>query len=175
MSHGVPIRAITIVCPVPARISLSRGGDLYWPDELGRRGWVFPVSVVDPGAPEYVETDDPLSVVSLGPIIDLLAFSPMAPRRWALRHGIATVLGAVEPPDFDPEPVPVRRDVTDWLRDNCRGLVLLARDPHDAASVLRGIEKIEAEDDRHAAELRRLLSLPSPVRSTVVVRQAAAA
>jgi hypothetical protein len=122
--------------------------------------------------PQETETGDWLNVVSDAPIVDLLAFSPLARRRWALRRGIATVLGAIEPQYPGSEPVPMHRDVTDWLRNSCRGLVLLACDSHDAAAILRRIERLEAEDDAHADELRRLLALPFPVYSTITVRQA---
>jgi hypothetical protein len=172
MGQGISWRTITITGPAPVRISLSLDGDLYSPDELGRPAWVLPVRVVDPWDSQETETGDWLNVVSHGPIVDLLAFSPLARRRWALRRGIATVLGAVEPQYPGSEPVPVHRDVTDWLRNNCRGLVLLTCDPHDAAGILRRIERLSAEDNAHADELHRLLGLPVPVHSTVTVRQA---
>jgi hypothetical protein len=172
MGHGISWRAITIAGPAPVQISLSLDGDLYWPDELGHPAWVLPVRVVDPWDPQETETGDWLDVVSHGPIVDLLAFSPLAPRCWALRRGIATVLGAIEPQYPGSEPVPVHRDVTDWLRNSCRGLVLLACDPHDAAAILRRIERLEAEDNAHVDDLRRLLALPVPVHSMVTVRQA---
>jgi hypothetical protein len=174
MGHGISWRTITITCPAPVRISLSLDGDLYSPDELGRPAWVLPVRVVDPWDPQETETGDWVNVVSHGPIVDLLAFSPLARRRLALRCGIATVLGAIEPQYPGSEPVPVHRDVTDWLRNSCRGLVLLACDPHDAAGILHRIERLEAEDNAHADDLRRLLALPVPVHSVITVRGAAA-
>ena len=170
---GVPMRAITLVCPAPVRVSLSTtedGGDLYSPDEGGRPAWVFPVHAVDPESPAAIETVDALAGICRGPVYDLVAFSPFAPNCWALRLGLASLLGAIAPQCFEPEPVPVHRDVAGWLRGGCSGIVLLTRDPHARARILRQIAHIEAEDDQHAAELRWLLALPAPVHSVVMVR-----
>jgi hypothetical protein len=49
-SYGIPWKAIAAGCPVPMRISISRGGDQFWPDDSGKLGWVLPVAAVDPGA-----------------------------------------------------------------------------------------------------------------------------
>jgi hypothetical protein len=168
--HGVPMRAIATVCPAPMNIVLDRSGQLYQPDEAGRPAWVFPICCANPDDSAAIEAADPLAVVATGPVIDLLAFSPLALRRWALRRGVATVLGAIEPQYANPDPVPIHRDVTDWLRAGCRGIVLLASEPHEAERVLRECSIIEAEDAPHAAELRRLLTPRPPARPAIRVR-----
>jgi hypothetical protein len=170
IAQGIPVRAVALVCPVPVRIAIDVAGDLYWPDPDGRPAWALPVCAADPIDPRRTETADPAAVVGTGPIIDLVAFSPAAPSRWALRRGAAMVLGAIEPQYLDPPPVPIHRDVTDWLRAGCRGLVLLTRDPHEAGCILRECQTIEAEDAGHAAELRRLVLLPPYCDTRVTVR-----
>jgi hypothetical protein len=170
MRHGVPIRAITAVCPSPARIALDCTGERYWLDDAGESAWVFPVCSADPPGPEAIETSDPAWAISIGPVIDLLAFHPGASGRWALRLGNAVVLGTIEPQYFDPEPVAVHRDITDWLRAECRGIVLLTREPIEAARILRKCMAIEAEDEAHAAALRRLLKAPEPTWPAISVR-----
>jgi hypothetical protein len=169
MRYGVPLRAITTVCPTPTRVALD-GDDRYQPDPSGAPAWIIPVCAVDPGRPDAIEAVDPLGIVGLGPVIDLVAFHPAAPNRWALRYGLATVLGAIEPQYCDSEPVPVHRDITNWLRAECKGIVLLTRDPFEGRRILHQIEPIEAEDERHADELAALLVAPRPMRSRVIAR-----
>jgi len=165
---GVPWKTITIACPAPARITI--GGDLYTPDpDGGRPACILPVCAVDPEIPELIEAGDHEYVVGYGPVVDLIAFAPTARHRWALRLGVATVLGVI-PVQYYAEPVPVHRDVWGWLRAECRGIVLLTRDPREAGRILRQITAIEAEDEQHAAALRRLLRQPPPVYTTVSVR-----
>jgi hypothetical protein len=170
MQHGVPIRAITAVCPAPARITLDRAGERYWLEDAGKPAWIMPVCCADPADPEAIETSDPVAAISTGPVTDLIAFHPEAARRSALRHGNASVLGAIEPQFLDPGPVTVHRCVVDWLRAGCRGIVLLTRDPIEAARILRQCTAIEAEDEAHAAALRRLLKPPEPTWPTVTIR-----
>jgi hypothetical protein len=160
--YGVTVRAIETVCPAPTKISVDRSGEFYQPDEAGRPAWVFPVCCADPEKPDAIETPDPFTAVAAGAVLDLLAFSPVAPGQWALRRGIATVLGAIEPQYLDPVPVPVHRDVTDWLRADCRGIVLLTSHRIEVVRLLHQCRAIEAEDATHAAELRRILAGPPP-------------
>jgi hypothetical protein len=174
IAQGIPIQAITAVCPAPTTIRLvDQAGERYEPDPEGHPAYVFPATTVDPAWPELLEALNPRDVISCGPIVDLVACSPAAPRRWALRTGAAITLGAIEHQYWFPAPVPVHRDVVSWLRAGCKGIVLLTCDPYEASRVLRGVAVIEAEDEAHAAELRRLLYMPAPTTSTVVTRAAA--
>jgi hypothetical protein len=165
-----PRTAIGLVAPALARIATDAQGVLYWPDPDGSPAWLLPVSVVNPWRPGEIEAGDPRDAVCCGPVVDLLAFHPAAPGFWALRRGTATVLGAIEPQHCEPEKVPIHRDVTAWLRGDCRGLVLLAGDRHEAAAILRRISNIDAEDKAHAAELEDLLALPPAVTTIVTTR-----
>ena len=94
LRHGLRSEAIAIF-PVPARIALDGPGERYWLDDAGRLAWVLPVCCADPGDPAVIEAPDPTWAISIGPVIDLLAFHPDAPGRWALRLGNAVVLGAI--------------------------------------------------------------------------------
>jgi hypothetical protein len=102
--------------------------------------------------------DDPHEVISWGAIVDLVAFHPRHPARWALRVGAAEWLGCCEPQYLDPPPVRIWRLPLDWLRADCTGLVILSQEPVDAYRVLSGLHSITAEDAAHAGELRRVLS-----------------
>jgi hypothetical protein len=167
--HGVTMRSIATVCPAPVKVSLDRRGELYHPDEAGRPAWVIPVCVVDPVISDEIEAADPLAVVSAGFVVDLLAFSPAAPGHYATRCGVATVLGCIPPQYCNPEPVPIHRDLTRWLCSECRGLVLLSRDPFEIRRILRHCISIEAENAEHAADLRRMLEMPQPVWPAVTI------
>src|SRR5215469_18982285 len=95
LAAGIPIEAIGAVCPAPTTIKFK--GRRYWPDPAGGPAYVFPATAVEPGQPYLLEADDPVWTVAAGPIVDLVAFSPFGPNRWALRTGAAIVLGAIEP------------------------------------------------------------------------------
>jgi hypothetical protein len=139
-----------------ASISVSRSG-LYQPDPDGGPAFIIPVRVDNPISPEAA---DPVATVRHGELVDLLAFSPAFPHRWALRTGTATWLGAVEAQYLGPAPTPIWRSPLHWLGNDCRGLVLLSRDRRDRYRVLTCPDAIVAEDEEHAAELRKLLEQP---------------
>jgi hypothetical protein len=164
---GIPWRSIASTCPAPTRI--IRRGALYRPDQNGSTAWIIPVCCVDLAWPENIEALDPLDVVSVGQVLDLVAFDPRRQRRFARRCGSGVVLGAIEPQIADPPPVRIFPDITDWLRNECDGLVMLTDERHQAGRILRCIAKIEPEDDQHAAALQRLSELPpfnTPIMTT---------
>jgi hypothetical protein len=168
--HNVPMRAITLVCPAFLKITLD-GDSLFRPDPTGKPALVVMACVADGDCPDCIETDDPEFAISLGATIDLVAFSPQAPGRFALRCGAAAVLGSIKPQYCNPAPVPVHRGVMSWLRSGCRGIVLLTRDRIVAGGILRGISHLEADSIEHAAELRRLMAMPT-VETVVTTRPA---
>jgi hypothetical protein len=171
--RGIPEKAIKLVRPVLMSIALDATGALFRPDPVGKQGWVVPVRTTNLAYPaEWIETADFEDIISCGPTLDLIAFAPTRPGRWALRLGEAPVLGAIEPQDLSPDPVPVHRDVTDWLRSGCRGIMLLTSDPCEAGRILRHCLRVEAEDPAHKVALDRLINLPPYVGTTVTVRQA---
>jgi hypothetical protein len=175
MSFGIALSTITLVCPVPTLIRFcDKAGRRYCRDSSGHRAWVIPVTCVDPERPEEIEAADPIEVIGLGPVIDLIAFHPRAPHQFALRCGVVNALGAIEP-QYMADPVRIFQDVTDWLKAACAGLMLLTPDAHEAGRVLRRIDIVEPAtrgDEEHAAELRRLIALPAfRTLTTVAVRR----
>jgi hypothetical protein len=124
-----------------------------------------PVCAADPVYPEEVETEDPEEVLSAGAVIDLVGFSPEAPGQLARRTGEGIVLGTIPPQLADPEPVRIFTDITDWLRAECKGLVLL-EGGEAAARVLRQIRRIETADQAQAEKLARLVRGPRKTRIT---------
>jgi hypothetical protein len=132
----IPRLAIATVAPAKMRIMRNAAGDRFCPNEAGDPAWCFPVRVLNPARPDEIESDDPLETVGCGAVIDLIAFHPRRRKHWALRTGVATVLGSIEPQYIDPAPVPVHRDVVSWLEAECCGVMLLTRDQHEARRIL---------------------------------------
>jgi hypothetical protein len=149
MRLGIPKRSIELT--VPALINVRLYGDRYRPDPMGAQAFILPVCVGDAARPELIESADPETTISLGHIVDIVAFHPRAPEQWALRCGRATVLGAIPPQYCSPPPVRVHRGVWEWLLSRCDGIVIVTRDPRAAARVLDQIAHIAPGDD----ELRR--------------------
>jgi hypothetical protein len=171
---SVPWRAITKACPAPSKARfVGRDKRLFEPDEDGRAVWVMPACCVDPERPEEIECLDPMAVVATGPLIDLVAFHPARRGRFALRIGNAAVLGAVEPQYLDPDCVPVWDDIADWLRDNCRGIVLLTNDCHQKGRILRRLWSIEAAQPDSVKAWIGLPEYPAPLPPAVFPMPAA--
>src|SRR5262249_3284897 len=145
LAAGIPLEAISLVCPVETRISLNKNGNRFAPDATGCAAWIIPVAVPDPWREDVIEAIDPKAVVASGVIVDLLAFS-FAHQRHALRLGQAVVLGAIEPEYCEPDRVPVHRTAIGWLRAACVGIVLLTKDQFEAGRILRQIDRPLAED-----------------------------
>jgi hypothetical protein len=142
----------------PAFASIQMADGRFQLDTHGdAKAFVLPVRV---GNPLTAEVNDPIKAVRHGTLIDLIALSPAYPNQWALRLGNATWLGAIEPQFLMPEPVPVWRTPLAWLRNDCRGLVLLSPVRSEQYRVLTVCDSIVAEDERHAAELREVLDHP---------------
>src|SRR5713226_352032 len=80
--------------------------DLYMPHADGDPAFITPVLGHFADTPE---STDPRVFVRFGNIIDLLAWDPRYPDRWALRTGAATWLGCVPPQYLEPFPVRVWR------------------------------------------------------------------
>jgi hypothetical protein len=157
---GVPSSAIALAAPAAARITVDRRTGTYQPDDDGRVAFVMPVRVDDPISPE---ASDPSETIRRGPIVDLVAFHPARPLSWAVRTGAAEWLGAVRPQIVEPFPVPVSRAPMGWLRSGCHGVVILSAERISAYGVLTWFTGgIIAEDNEHAAELRRQLERPWP-------------
>jgi hypothetical protein len=147
------------------------GGELYEPDPAaGRLAFITPVRLFEVLTPEAPVP--PGYSIRLGDIVDIVAWHPGRPDRWALRTGAAEWLGAIEPQYMDPSPVHVRRSVLSWFQGACDGLLPLSRSAPDMYRLLTFCTGgLIAEDDLHAAELRRVLERPWSAPSVSVARQ----
>ena len=132
---------------------------LYSPAPGGPIAIITPVRVWSCATPEAPK---PRAYAHWGPIVDLVAWHPADPERFALRVGAAEWLGCIEPQFLDADPVPVHRSVLDWLCAGCVGLVLLSTDPADQYRALCCCHGIVAADPEHGKALRRALSRPWP-------------
>jgi hypothetical protein len=108
-----------------ARIQRTCNGMFYEPAPGGLAAYISPVLVHDELTPE---SRCPAYTARCGRPVDLVAWHPRWPDRWALRTGASGWLGVIWPQYCDPPPVPVRRSVLSWLQRYCTGLVLLSRD-----------------------------------------------
>ena len=155
---GVPDSVIVFGLIGAAHVLLSDDGQTYQPTEHGPRLFITPVRA-EPRTGD-VESPDFELVPAFGALVDLIAWLPQFPGRWALRHGVADALGAIEPQYCLPAPVPVRRHPLSWLRSGGTGLCVLSRDRRDAYRLLSCCDRLEAEDAAHACELRSILERP---------------
>jgi hypothetical protein len=153
IAAGVSRAVITLGLIGAARVAFE--GTAYRPDDDGKAALIVPARV-DPENPHGFETEDPAGAAWLGDIVDLVAFPPELPDRWALRIDVATALGAY----LSPRPVLVHRTPLDWLIAGADGLCLLTGDVHEQQRILSDCHELAAEDAEHAAELRRILRAP---------------
>jgi hypothetical protein len=174
--YGLPWCSITLTCPVPTRVRFTdKARSLFEPDEDGVTVWIIPASCANGARPEEIEAVDPLCCVGTGPIVDLVAFHPECRNRFALRTGAAVVLGAVEPQVLGPDPVSVLADISDWLREGCRGIVLLTSDGHQRGRILRRIGgSIKAADPARVKGDLALPEYPAPRPTPVFAMRAVA-
>jgi hypothetical protein len=138
-------------------------GELWEPDPEGTLAYVTPARV---DRPDTVIAREPWETTRCGEIVDLVAWDPRSPERWATRCG-HTWLGSV--PLNEPFPTLIRRSPLTWLQADCDGVVPLSRDPVEVRYVLGECEHgIQVEDQRHLAELHRLMAQPAvPLKITV--------
>lgn len=138
----------------------SIGNDLYEPDPNGVAALVTPVLAHYCDTPEL---PDPEFAVRCGNIVDLIAWRPKCPARWRLRVGAATWAGSIPPQYCNPDPVRIWRTPLRWLQADCTGLVLLTGERIENYRQLSNCRGgIDAEDEIHAREIRRILNRPWP-------------
>jgi hypothetical protein len=156
---GVPAHCLDLYRMVGvARVRVE--GALYQPDPLGGGAFISPVLAHHVAGPE---TPDPWAFARFGNIVDLVAWDPAHPERWALRTVNATWLGCIPPQYLAPEPVRIWRTPLNWFRSDCTGLVVLARERPEDYRLFAGLASgIIAEDRRHAEEIRSVLQHPWP-------------
>ena len=147
------------------KVRARRDGDLYVPDKDGPPAFVTPVFV------DYADTPElpsPAQAVRFGDLVDLVAWDPRHPHSWALRYGAAEWLGAIEPHISSRRLSPFIAGRSAGCRPGARGLVLLSHEPASQYRLLANIQRIEAEDAAHAAELHGIISRPWPVPTITV-------
>ncbi len=161
VDHGITPGVGTLLVGT-APITLNADRTLYEPDGgvFSTDAFISPVMIEHADTPESAS---PAQAVRFGQLIDLVAWHPAAPERYALRTGAAEWLGAIEPQYLDPEPVVIHRGVLSWLQARATGLVLLGQEPMSRWRVLSACASLQAQGEKHAKELRKALRLPGPV------------
>jgi hypothetical protein len=147
-------------------------GYRYQPDPDGvGRAFISPILAHHP---DTLETPHAWACVRVGNLVDLLAWDPGHPTRWALRTGKASWLGAALPQFCNPPPTEVWRTPLNWFRNDCAGLVALTRDRAEVYRLLSAlIGGIIVEDQAHADEIRGILERPrlTPPITIALTRQ----
>jgi hypothetical protein len=109
--------------------------------------------------------------------IDLCAFAVATPKRFGTAMGNAPVLGLTNitnPASWAFGTVmPIHRTPLGWLRDDCRGVVILDHQ-HAPAALGRALGKLLAEDEEHATELRPMLCSPPVDPRNIIFKKATA-
>ncbi len=152
-SKGIPVKALAEPWAVHVGKVLFVDQHLYVPNRLGNSCLIM--AVIDDG------------------IIDLAAWDPRSGRIGArLGQGGCLGQGQIGRDGFGTHgpALPVWRTPIGWLAAERRGVVIV--DPPIAAHQLAGIT-IEAEDQHHVDDLRRLLVVPPPTIFANAAREAA--
>lgn len=139
-------------------IRLDKGGARWEPDheDGGHFAYITPLRVE---RPDTALSPEPWEAARFGELVDLIAWDPAAPQRWALRVGASSSLGSI--PWGEPFPATIRASPLSWLKADCDGLVLLTRDPVEVRAILGEFEHgIQAESDALTAQLRKLVATP---------------
>lgn len=125
-------------------------GETYQPHPDGEWCFLTPVIIFRPDT--IYNADD-----SEAEVIDIVAWHPATPGRWATRRGAGTVLG-----DIDlAETLFVHQTPLAWLRSGCRGVCFL--DHREIAPALWGFGgKIIAENAAHMRALREACDRARP-------------
>jgi hypothetical protein len=140
--------------------SVQIHGNVFEPSEDGPKAFISPVRGLGTGE---IQWPSPAEVLRFGDIVDLLAWNPASPGRWALRRGSATALGIVQPQILDPAPVRVHGSPLGWFQSGGDGLALLSHQSVDVRNVLMQLRGIVADDQTHRRALIAILSRPLPV------------
>ncbi len=147
-------------------------GNLYAPSDDGQPAVIQPVFEWVSGGP-YLDKEGRLLPEAPEPELtlpDLIAWHTSDPSRWWTRRGEPALLlggGALEAAAKAESPLKVYRDPLSWLRNACRGVVLIAREGLESAFV--GIRHLDAQDLEHGQELHAWLHQPDPFLPVVRV------
>lgn len=169
---GVDLMDIRLGLVGVTRGRLANLHQLFESDDSGALAYVTPVRV-DPFHPLSIESPRAASAVRVGDIVDIVAWHPAFPGKFALRVGAATALGLIEPQYLEPDPVRIHRGPLGWLRAGCQGLAPLSSTPADVYRLLTQCRAIVAEDREHAQALRTMLERPWPIPLITIAQQEA--
>jgi len=135
----------------------ARTGGFYEPCAAGQPALIVPVCW-----PEHHEgLITPL--ITLWPIIDLIAVRADYPANWLWRTGTAWALGGHLLEDWQGEPVPVVATPLDWLRAAGGAVCVLDwADNSPAWPILRRLPHIVASDDLLARRLAQAIDRTAP-------------
>lgn len=168
---GAGISARMIV-PFVRSALITVTDDLFTFDDEGVEAFVTPVTGFEDGD---IETPEVVEDLFDTPVLDLVAWHPDAPGRWALLRGAVAVLGLMDTQVLQPFPTRVHRDVAGWLRAAGDGITILTRDNRERASIVQSISTVAAEDRAHASELIDLARRPVRIPSIIVASRKGAA
>ena len=167
IAMGVPRRVISIYGLVGAAPVRSILGGLFEFDPLGKLALIVPVRAS--ADVDYPEDRDAETAALLGSIVDLVAFIPTRPRAFARRTGLGRFLGHA--PRNGPSLI--WENPWQWLCADCRGVVLLERNPSLICETVEGMRSgLVACSVEHGQQLRSALGecwTPPPIfiRSSV--------
>jgi hypothetical protein len=140
---------------LPIRLDKTRW--LWEPDpESSQLAYITPLRI---GRPDTALSPEPWGMPRCGDLVDLIAWHPANPHRFALRTAACPWLGCV--PWAEPFPALIRATPLSWLQADCDGLVLLTRKPAQLRTILGDFEYgIQTETDQLAAKLNELIREP---------------
>jgi len=148
------------------RVSFDAWGT-YQPDEFGERAMI--VAVRRGGLD--LETPDPIGATLYGDLADLAAVAIEPPHRAAVRLGLVSIGGCIEPRLLSPRRVDVR-SVLAWLRAGGEGLGVI--DPEGAAAELLGVRELRFHDVALAHAVNDAIRASLHLPMLVVAERAAA-
>ena len=154
-----PLRQLALVGVERVEIE----GERYQPSPAGTPAAIVAVRMPRGMAPRDIEHPAPTAAALVGEdLVDLVAFAPIAPGRFATRLGVADTLGFLAPQALSPPPTRVHATPLSWLRAEGDGIAILAREAPDMRRVLMAAAAggIEVEDGAFARRLRRIAERP---------------
>lgn len=138
-------------------VTVAFDGGLWFPEEGGTSLLVTPL-----------EED--------GAVVDIIAFNPKVPARWAARTGVGWALGTdslreIEQAWDDSERcLLLQATPTDWLRSGCHGISVVQWND-EARRTLLQIPKLEVQDRKYAQTVRLELTRPPRIPEIKMPRQ----
>ena len=171
MKHGVAPSVLVDALVGIEKIEVE--GELYHPSGDGAVVVIMPVVEWTPDGPYlnaegFIHPDGPPAFEPI--LVDLVAWRLRDPERWWFRRGEpALMLGRdnLEVAAWLESPIKVFRTPLGWLRNGCRGVVLINRNGLESAFI--GVRHLDAEDLEHGRELRDWLHTPPPILSEIRV------